>query len=67
VRVAKQVGVNYAIAGVKLGRVRREQYVETLQKIKDGHGGVSAGQRSEGSLDAAPARQLLHNVSFTSM
>ncbi|HOK48350.1 MAG TPA: hypothetical protein PLK67_20565, partial [Bryobacteraceae bacterium] len=36
VRLAKQVGVNYAIAGVNLGRVRREQYVETLQKIKDG-------------------------------
>ncbi len=35
VKLAKQIGVNYAIAGVGLSRVRREQYVETLQKIKD--------------------------------
>lgn len=34
VRLAKQVGVNYAIAGAGLGRVRREQYVEALQKLK---------------------------------
>lgn len=35
VKLAKQIGVNYAIAGVGLGRVRREQYLETLQKLKD--------------------------------
>jgi mannonate dehydratase len=28
--------VNYAIAGVGLSRYRREQYVETLQKLKEG-------------------------------
>jgi len=34
VKVAKQVGVNWAITGGGLGRVPKEQYVETLQKVK---------------------------------
>jgi mannonate dehydratase len=36
VKLAKQIGINYAITGGGLNRVRREQYVETLQKLKDG-------------------------------
>jgi mannonate dehydratase len=35
VKIAKQVGVNYVIAGMTLSRVPREQYVEQVQKIKD--------------------------------
>jgi mannonate dehydratase len=35
VKIAKQVGVNHVIAGMTLSRVRREQYVEEAQKIKD--------------------------------
>ncbi len=34
---AKQIGVNYAIAGASLGRYRREQYVEALTKLKSGY------------------------------
>ena len=36
-KLARQVGVNHAIAGVGgvLGRVRREEYVATLRKVKD--------------------------------
>lgn len=34
VKIAKQVGVNWVITGGGLGRVRKEQYVETLQKVK---------------------------------
>jgi mannonate dehydratase len=39
-RLAKQIGCNHAIVGVAgaLSKVRREQYVETLQKIKDEFG-----------------------------
>ena len=35
VRLASQIGVNHVIAGAGLGQVRREQYVETLQKLRD--------------------------------
>jgi len=36
-KLARQVGVNHAIAGVggALGRVRREEYLATLRKVKD--------------------------------
>ena len=34
VKLARQVGVTHAIASAGLGRVRREQYLETLQKLK---------------------------------
>ena len=34
-KIAKQVGCNYVITGGGLGRVRKEQYVETLQKQKE--------------------------------
>ena len=33
-RLARQIGINHAIAGVGLGRVPREQYPEALEKIK---------------------------------
>ena len=35
-RLMKQIGVNYAIAGVsgELSKVRREQYLPTLRRIK---------------------------------
>lgn len=36
VKIAKQLGVNHVIAGMGLSRVRREQYVAEVQKIKDG-------------------------------
>ncbi len=36
VRLSRQIGVNYAIAGVGLSRYRREEYVEVVQKLKDG-------------------------------
>jgi mannonate dehydratase len=36
VKLAKQIGINHVIAGANLGRVRREQYGETLQKLKEG-------------------------------
>ena len=36
VKLARQIGITHAIAGVGLGRVRREQYLETLQKLKNG-------------------------------
>ena len=32
--IARQLGVNHVIAGMTLSSVRREQYVETVQKIK---------------------------------
>jgi mannonate dehydratase len=32
--IAKQLGVNHVIAGMTLSRVRREEYVETVKKIK---------------------------------
>jgi mannonate dehydratase len=35
VRLARQLGVTHVIAGAGLGRVRREQYVETLQNLKN--------------------------------
>jgi mannonate dehydratase len=35
IKLAKQIGINHVIAGPGLGRVRRELYVETLQKLKD--------------------------------
>jgi mannonate dehydratase len=35
VKIAKQVGVNQVITGGGLARVRKEQYLETLQKLKD--------------------------------
>ena len=34
VTIARQVGINWVITGGGLGRVRKEQYVETLQKLK---------------------------------
>jgi mannonate dehydratase len=34
VRIAKQVGVNWVITGGGLANVRRERYVETLEKLK---------------------------------
>ena len=37
VKLARQIGVTHAIAGGGLGRVRREQYVETMQKLKDAY------------------------------
>jgi len=40
VTISKQVGVNWVIAGGGLGRVRKEQYLETLQKQKDGFAAV---------------------------
>ena len=40
VKLARQVGVTHAIASTGLGRVRREQYLETLQKLKDGYAEV---------------------------
>ena len=33
-RLARQIGINHAIAGVSLGRVPRDQYPEALEKIK---------------------------------
>ena len=35
VKIAKQLGVTHVIAGMGLGRVRREQYLEQAQKAKD--------------------------------
>jgi mannonate dehydratase len=35
VKIARQVGVNYVIAGMPFGRVRKEQYLEVAQKTKD--------------------------------
>jgi mannonate dehydratase len=35
VTISRQVGVNWVITGGGLARVRKEQYVETLQKLKD--------------------------------
>jgi len=40
VKLARQAGVTHAIASTGLGRVRREQYLETLQKLKDGYAEV---------------------------
>ena len=34
VKIAKQVGVNQVITSGGIGRVRKEEYVETLQKVK---------------------------------
>jgi mannonate dehydratase len=34
VAISKQVGVNYVITGGDIGNVRKEQYVEQLQKVK---------------------------------
>jgi mannonate dehydratase len=34
VKIAQQVGINWVITGGGIGRVRKEQYVETLQKVK---------------------------------
>jgi len=34
VKLARQLGVTHVIAGMGLGRVRREQYVETVQSVK---------------------------------
>jgi mannonate dehydratase len=34
VKIARQVGVNWVITGGGIGGVRKEQYVETLQKVK---------------------------------
>ena len=40
IKLARQIGLNYAIVGVSgaLARVRREQYVETLTRIKSDFG-----------------------------
>jgi mannonate dehydratase len=35
VKIARQLGVTHVIAGMGLGRVRREQYLEQAQKAKD--------------------------------
>ena len=40
VTICKQVGLNWVIAGGGLGRVRKEQYLETLQKQKDAFAAV---------------------------
>ena len=40
VTIARQVGVNQVITGGGLSRVRKEQYVETLQKVKESFAAV---------------------------
>lgn len=37
VKLARQIGITHAIASAGLGRVRREQYLENLQKLKDAY------------------------------
>lgn len=57
VKLAKQIGINHVIAGAGLGRVRREQYVETLRKLKDDFAQVGmtiAGVES----DPVPAERI---------
>jgi mannonate dehydratase len=40
VKIARQIGVNYVITGGGLANVRKEQYVETLQKLKKSYAEV---------------------------